>query len=231
MALSIEQLLKERFGMLARESVCPADIIDTIRASLANARGRGERWKAHVEEHLGGIEGLLDKLEAGRAAVKERIGQFQAEMAEQSRQADVFIEEMADDIWDRLGRPTNDPLYQVLFFPVEGQLLKEAPSEEQPDRMDLLADMIEAGVYAPLDTEGAKEFASEIRKRSSAYYIVADNLRRLWRKLKILDALEELIARTGHVQHSNLRRRLREAGFGEAEIREVVPDIGHSERA
>jgi hypothetical protein len=227
----MEHLLKGEFAMVARERIDVADIIDAIRASLANARARGEPWRVHVEEHLGGVEALLDKLTAGRGAVNGQLTQYEAEIAEHSRKANVFIEETADKIWDRMGRPTNDPLYRILFFPVEGELLTGAPSEEQPDRMDLLADMIMAGVYAPLDTEVATAVASEIQKQASAYYIVVDNARRLRRKLKILDALEELIARTGHVQHANLRRSLRAEGFAEAEIHEVVPDIGGAARS
>jgi len=67
---------------------------------------------------------------------------------------DDEVRGVADEIWNLLGRPANDPVYDVLFpggtgFYVDGDV------NEQPDMMLLLAELLESNVHPKLGADGA----------------------------------------------------------------------------
>lgn len=77
-------------------------------------------------------------------------------------QIDRLIGRLSDTIWNDIDRPAHDPLYELLF-PGGITFYTDGPDDEQPARMDLLADLLESNLHPKLDPKKAKQYAAELR--------------------------------------------------------------------
>jgi hypothetical protein len=144
----------------------------------------------------------------------------------------ILLGRLSDDIYNDVGRPGggSDPAY-ALLFPGGVAAYTEGRDEEQPDRMDLLAELLEAGVHPKLPAKNASEKAKAVRKEAGAYRKVIEQARGPRTRLELLEKVKVSVARSGHTALASLKRAYKSKSFTEAQIHEVIPDRPHAAAA
>jgi hypothetical protein len=199
------------------------DIIEDILTTYSRAVVKGGLWKSLAEEKLGPTVTILKTVKANLTILYETLKPLEEAIPAFDITADRFIAEKSDIIWNKLGRPGNDPAYSILF-PGGIAAYTDGSNDEQPDRMDLFAELLEAGVHPRLDAMLAKEIAEETRKVAADYRTKVDAATGPRAKVKLLEKVKTAVARGGQLELRNLKRRWGAEGFTEAEIHTVIPD-------
>ncbi len=75
--------------------------------------------------------------------------------------ADALLGRISDEIWNIVGRPAADPALAVLF-PGGVAYYAEGATEAQPDRMEVLAQLLVAGIHPKLPKDKAASAAAEV---------------------------------------------------------------------
>lgn len=170
-------------GEVIRKDAAARDIAADVRTTLANAAARGGAWKGLADEKLGPAAALLDKVIENAAKTSAALVPLEAELDALDGQTDDFLGAKADEMWNLLGRPASDPAYS-LIWPGGVATYADGSDDAQPDRMDLLADLLEAGLHPKLDGAWSKAAALEVRTRAAAYRSKVDALRPLRAKAR-----------------------------------------------
>jgi hypothetical protein len=64
-------------------------------------------------------------------------------------------------VWNEIGRPAFDPTYDVVF-PSGITYCTGGPNADQPDRMELLAQLLEMNIITRLSEGDAKDMAGRL---------------------------------------------------------------------
>ena len=208
-------------GDVVRRTAAVDDIVADVKTTLGRARAR--KWKATAEERLAPIVALIDATEARRTAARTEVAPLAAAIAAADDRADRLLGKMADDIWNDVGRPANDPALSLLF-PGGVAYYADGEDDEQPDRMDLLAELLEAGVHPRLDRAVAGERAKAIRTEAALLRTAHDASRGPRLRMRLLERVRTALGRAAQMELAHLKRRFRAEGFSEAEIHGVIPD-------
>lgn len=201
-------------------------IIEDLKATQTGAAARaalpgGEAW-ATAEARFGPILQLYAATLAKLAAARSELAPLQVAVNVANDVGDEMVKVISDEIWNQLGRPGNDPLYELLFpggagFYVDGNV------EEQPAMMNLLAELLESNVLPKLGADAAAK-AARIRTAATALEAAVDAAKQPAARLKLADRMLTAAARVGHVELANFKRRLKSDGLSEADIHAVIPD-------
>ena len=97
-------------------------------------------------------------------------------------------------MWNLLGRPGFDPWF-TLIWPGGYAVYAEGTDDEQPDRMDLLAELLEAGIHPGLDSTWAKATAQAVRAEATGYRAKVEAARGPRAKAKLLGKMRTTLAR------------------------------------
>jgi hypothetical protein len=90
--------------------------------------------------------------------------------------------------------------------------------------MDLLAELLEAGLHPRLPLAQAKAHAKEIRAASKTLRATVDLAEPARVRLELLDRVRRALATGAQVELSNLKRLYKVEHFSEADIHAVIPD-------
>lgn len=203
-------------------------IIDDITTTRTRAatRAAGSTADASVwavaESRLGPMLTLwsntLAKAEAAKAAVAPVLAAV--EVANDS--ADDVIKAQADAVWNELGRPANDPVFELLFPGGTGSYA-DVEVEDQPSMMSLLAELLEANLHPKLaPTVGPKVAA--LREAAQKLEATVDAARQPRAKARLYDRMLTAVARSAHLELAKLKRYWKSEGLSEADIHSVIPD-------
>lgn len=117
-----------------------------------------------------------------------------------------------------------DRTHLSLLFPGGVGYYADGEDDEQPDRMDLLAELLEAGVHPRLDRAVAGERAKAVRGESALLRAAHDASRGPRLRLRLLDRVRTALGRSAQMELAHTKRRFRAEGYSEAEIHDVIPD-------
>lgn len=210
-------------GQVIRKDAAASDIAADAKTTLTNAVARGGIWKELAEEKLGPAVAFLQKVIAEEAKIAEELAPLESALDAFDDETDDYLASKADEMWNMLGRAAWDPAYS-LIWPGGVATYTEGRDDDQPDRMDLLADLLEAGLHSKLDTGWTKTTVAEVRKRAATYRAKMDALRPKRAKAVLLRKTEVVLARAAQMELSRLKRRFLSEGFSEADIHQVIPD-------
>jgi hypothetical protein len=135
----------------------------------------------------------------------------------------VAAQPISDEVWNAIDRPAFDPTYDVVF-PNGISYYTGGPDAEQPDRMDLLAQLLEMNVIKRLTPEQCKAFARRIRDEAAAYRKVLGQLAGPRARVQMFERATTALAQSAQMALAQLKRLYRAEGFSEAEIHTVIPD-------
>ena len=212
-------------GSVIRKDAAVEDIAEDVRDTLKNARAKGGLVKDKAEELLGPVATLMGTIGDQRKAAKEAADPLIASVNVANREADGLLGEVSDVVWNVVGRPGpgSDPALAVLF-PGGTAYYAKGDTGAQPDRMDVLAQLLTAGLHPKLPADKATECATRITTSANALRAKVEAARMPAAKLGVFDRMFTSVARVGQMQLANYKRALKIAGFTEARIHEIIPD-------
>jgi len=111
-----------------------------------------------------------------------------------------------------------------VIFPDGIAYYAEGDTDEQPERMDILVQLLQSGIHPKLSQATAQNAAAEIKAESHALRAAVEAARKPSAELKVLGRVRTSLARVVHAELSNLKRLYKIEGFSEAEIHAVIPD-------
>lgn len=205
-----------------RKGSAAEDVIADVHKTLVNARARGGAWVGPAEEKLGLIERLWAMAESRHAAAMTALAPLLAALNAEDDKADDLLGATSDDVWNKVGRPGSDPILSIMF-PGGIAYYTDARDEDQPDRMDLLAELLEAGLHPKLEAPVAHTHATAIRASAGRYREKVEAVRAPAARVKLLEAMKTAVGRYAQTELSNLKRRYKSDGLSESDIHTVIP--------
>jgi len=210
-------------GSVIRKDAAVEDILADCKTTLANAQAKGGVWKDRAEERIlpvltlfQSIEGQLDEAEQGLAPLLAAVRAKDAD-------ADAVLGKVSDEIWNLVGRPAADPALSVLF-PGGIAYYADGDTDNQPDRMAVLSQLLLAGIHPKLPKDKAAAAAAEVTASAETLHTAVDAARQPAAKLAALQRIRTSVARVAQIELTNLKRTYKASGYSEAEIHEVLPD-------
>ncbi|MGE0790188.1 MAG: hypothetical protein AB7S26_31225 [Sandaracinaceae bacterium] len=210
-------------GEVIRKDAAAADIIADVRATLTSATARGGEWASAATERLGAVATLADGVSTRWTEANAAAAPAEAALALADEQADKLLGRVSDDIWNAVGRPGSDPALDILF-PGGISYYAQGAVDEQPARMQLLAELLEGGVHPRLEASRAAALAAEVRGAATELESRVDAARPLIARRRLTERMQTSIARTAQVALSRLKAQWKADGKTEAEIHAVIPD-------
>ncbi len=202
------------------DRITTPEMLEAIMTTLSNARTEGEPYQSQAEQHLGPIEAIIFHIARERHDVDTALKLENDELDQCDEQIDTAIHSYADEIWDQLGCPDYDPIFNILF---PQSAAKVTIHREGAQRLFVLADMLEKGIHPQIDRTLASRIAQEIRTLGTRYQEHEYAHSKHQFRKSALDTLEASVARIGLLQLGTLRRTLRANGIDDTQIRAVVP--------
>ena len=210
-------------GDVIRKSAAAVDIFADVRTTNRNAQARGGQWKQFADEHLKSVLSILDLVDKNLQAAELAYGPLRAALDAADEHADGLLGRTSDAIWNEVGRPAHDPIY-TLLFPGGVTYYVDGPDDEQPLRMELLAQLLEAELHPRLEPAKAKAFAADLKTEAAAYAAAVQAAAGPRAKVEMWRRMRSAVARNAQINLAHLKRRYKIAGFSEAEIHTVIPD-------
>jgi hypothetical protein len=100
----------------------------------------------------------------------------------------------------------------------------DGDTEDQPDRMELLAQLLERGMHPKLTKAQAHGAAKKARDSAVSLRAVLDDGRMPIAKVELFRRIRTATGRAAQFELASLKRSLKNDGFSEAEIHGVIPD-------
>ncbi len=210
-------------GETIRKGAAAADILGDVRTTLTNAVAKGGDWQAAADSRLQPIVVLADGVDAQLAEAQKAAATALAQLDAGNEEADTLLNGTYDNIWNDVGRPGSDPALDILF-PGGASYYAEGDTEEQPDRMELLADLLEKGIHPRLAADRASGYATPIRQGATRLRELVDAAGPLKVGLRLAERTQQAVARHGQVALARLKRQWKADGHSEADIHAIIPD-------
>lgn len=217
-------------GEVIANKAAADDIFADVVTTNARADARGGQWKELAEQRLGAVLGVINSLQSRLGAAENQVLPLKAALEAQDKRSDQFIGKLSDDIWNAIGRPAFDPTYDVVF-PGGIANYTEGTNEEQPDRMDLLADLLEMKLISKLDPALLADMVKRVREEASAYRKVVESFAQPRVQLRQMQRAKTAIGHSAQMELAHLKRLYKAAGFSEADIHSVIPDHPRPKKA
>lgn len=210
-------------GEVIRKTAAANDIFNDVRATLVNARAKGGVWATLAEEQLAAVLELVETVTSRHQQASQPLPPLLAAIETKDEEADRLLGRISDEIWNEVGRPASDAALSILF-PGGIAYYADGKQEEQPDRMVLLAELLEAGIHPRLPSDKARAHAQAILDSAAALRSAYEAAQPPLLQLKQLEQVRRALATNAQVQLAGLKRLYKVERFSEAEIHAVIPD-------
>src|SRR5689334_4411083 len=150
-------------GEVIRRTAAADDIVADLRTTLTNARARtGSEIASAAEARLAPLVTLIDSVLTRRAGARTEAGPRLAELDTADGVADRLVMQVEDELWNTLGRPAHDASFAILF-PGGSGWYTDGDVNEEPERMEMLADLLASGVHPRLSFSSGAETLRRLR--------------------------------------------------------------------
>jgi hypothetical protein len=210
-------------GDLVLKTAPVETIMGDVATTNTRAQARGGKWAELANRTIANALKLYETLGEQRRLADGELRPLLAALDAQDDHADRLIGQISDEVWNAIDRPAFDPSYDVVF-PNGISYYTGGPDAEQPDRMDLLAQLIEMNMIKRLTPEQCKSFAQRVRDEAAAYRKVLGQVAGPRARVQMFDRATTALAQSSQMALSQLKRLYRAEGFSEAEIHTVIPD-------
>lgn len=212
-------------GEVIRKSAAVEDILTDAKQSSLNAQAKGGVFKTAADQALKPALSLFESVDTKWQALEQSLAPLLAAHEHRDDRADALIGRIADSVWNDVGRPApgSDPLFDMMF-PAGITFYTDGPDDEQPERMSLLADLLESGLHPRLDPTAAKDYAKKLRDEAAELEKGLDALRKPRIRLAMYSRMRTAAAKNAQAALARFKRILRANDLSEADIHTVIPD-------
>ena len=212
-------------GEPIRKTAARDDILRDIKQTQINAIARGGVAADLADQRIAPVMLIIDSLTLQLQAASFVAAPLLAALAAADARADKTVGKVSDDIWNDVGRPASDAALDLLF-PGGNAFYVDGDVTEQPDRMDLLVQLIAAKVHPKLSDAVAQASMATIAAESTTLRAAVDAARPARAKLQLLERVLSAVARSAGIELANYKRMLKANGFSEADAHSIIPDRG-----
>lgn len=198
------------------------DVKTTRAGAAAKAAGTEASPWAVAGNRLDGVITLYDTTRAKADAARAALTPLAANLTTANDAADDVVRSIGDTIWNELGRPANDPVFELLF-PGGTGFYADASLEDQPHLMLLLAELLESNL-SPRLTPNIGPKVTAIREAAAKLEAAVEAARKPRATAKLYDRMLTAVARSGQIELARLKRFWKSEGLSEADIHSVIPD-------
>ncbi|MCC6559615.1 MAG: hypothetical protein IT372_42405 [Polyangiaceae bacterium] len=208
------------------------DIMADAEKTHQNATAKGGVWKEVADQRIGPTIVLYNGLKAQLAAASAEAGPLTAQLAARNRDANTTIGNVADAVWNAVGRPGHgsDPVYAILF-PGGITYYTDGALESKPERMAILAQLLTSGLHSKLPLQKAQDAAAEVTAAAGALRAAIEAARAPAAREEMFDRITTAVAQSTALEISSVKRVYKSHRFSEAEIHTVIPDRPRSRGA
>jgi len=206
-----------------RKTAARKDILQDFKTTHTNAMARGGVAASLAEQRLLPILKILTSIQAQLEAAAAFAAQLLAALGVADRSADKAIGKVSDDIWNDIGRPGSDAAFD-LMFPDGNAFYVDGDVAEQPDRMDLLVELITANVHPKLSPDVAKASIATITAESKALRAAVEAARPARARIQLLERVLTAVTRSAAIEIAQFKRMLKANGFTETDAHTIIPD-------
>ncbi len=210
-------------GETIRKTAARDDIFQDVKTTHINATARGGIAATLADQRLLGVLKILASVRAQREAAEAVLAPLLAALVVADNRADKAIGKVSDDIWNDIGRPATDAAFD-LMFPGGNAFYVDGDVTEQPDRMDLLVELLSANVHPKLSAEVTKASLATISAESVILRAAAEGARPARTKLQLVERVLLAVTRSAAIELAQLKRLLKANGFTEADAHTIIPD-------
>jgi hypothetical protein len=210
-------------GEVIRRSAAREAIVADLDTTMRNAKARGGSVAARSEERLGVVLALHADLEPKRTHIERELATAESVVAAHDADADDLVGALADEYWNLIGRPANDPVYSTIV-PGGIATYTKGAVDDQPAAMEVFATLLESGLETRVPAEKRAAWAAQVRESSTALGSAIDAATPLRTRRRVMTGVAEAIARTGQKELVKLKRQLLVDGMSEADIHTIIPD-------
>lgn len=210
-------------GDVIRRSAAVNDIFSDVHTAHSRGIAKGGKFQQVVEAELGQVVATIDTVEADLADARKVAEPLVIAVQAEDERADRLVGRMQDDLWNDIGRAQSDAAFSLLF-PGGYGYYAEGDTAGQPDRMELLAELLERGVHPLLTKDQVDAAAAKVRGSAQTLKAALDAARVPVARVNLLERARTALGRTAQFRLVSLKRSLKNAGFSEAEIHTVIPD-------
>ncbi len=210
-------------GETIRKTAAREDILADLKKSYDNAQAKGGIAATLADQKLLPILQIADGTQAQKTAAQAIADPLIAALSMADINADKAIGKTSDDVWNDIGRPAADAGFDLLF-PGGNAFYVDGAVEDQPDKMDLLVELLKLNVHPKLSAAVAQACITTITAESTTLRSAVDAARPARAKLALFDRVLTAVARSAAIEISNFKRLLKANGFSEAEIHTIIPD-------
>lgn len=212
-------------GEVIRKSAAVEDILADVKQSGLSAQARGGVFKTAADQALKPALSLFESVDAKWHALDQSLAPLVAAHEHRDDQADALVGRIADSVWNDVGRPApgSDGIFDMMF-PAGITFYTDGPDDEQPERMALLADLLESGLHPRLDAAAAKDYAKKLRDEAAELDKGLDALRKPRIRLAMYGRMRTAAAKNAQAALARFKRILRANNLSEADIHTVIPD-------
>lgn len=190
-------------------------ILAEARAALLACAKRGGALKKAAEERLAPLLSLLAGVLAELAKARGAEAKGTAAVAVMSQRGAECIDRVFEALTDALGRPPFDAVMAILF-PGGTGFYTAGSADEQADRMELAAQLLEAGVHPKVAPEAARALGKEARGAARALREAVDAARLPRARVRLLEEAVLVAAASAQAELAALGEQLEAEGRGES---------------
>lgn len=212
-------------GEVIRKTAAMSDILDDFGTAHSRALAKGGIPAKIAGERLSPLAGLIGTMLGEQKAAKDAAAPLVLQLDVANERADKAVGAAADAIWNAVGRPGpgSDAALSILFpggntFHVDGDVT------EQPDKMDLLVQLLGAGLHPKLPAADAKQASDSIAAEAVVLRAAVEAARAPQAKALLMDRVIQAIARAAAIELANFKRVLKANHLSETEIHSIIPD-------
>lgn len=187
------------------------------RSTLERAIAKGGPAQRICEERLGPALSLVETITNQLDRALEAQTPALASVSAASDRARSLLDAVYNAIKETLGKPMSDVALSLLF-PGGTAYYAEGSADERPDQMELLAQLLEAGMHPRLPPERAREAAAEVRTGARGLREAVEASRIPRARVRLLERASDIVAQSAQNELSTLRRRLAAESVAESDI-------------
>jgi len=210
-------------GDVIHKKAAVEDIVADCRSALTSGEARGDSIHSIAQQHLKAPLQVCDMVEQRLRAAESTLAPLVAQLNVADDAADALLGRTSDEIWNDIGRPASDPMFSLLY-PEGVSFYTDGPDAEQPAKMELLAELLEANLHPKLDPKKGKSIAKQIRESAKTLRSAVEQTMVPRAQVAMLSRARTAIARSLQMSLVNLKRHYRASGLSDVQIHSIIPD-------
>jgi len=210
-------------GEIVSKGAATAEIIKHGTQTITDADARGGRAAELAHQRLDDVLGAATLVSGRIAETKTALEPLTAAVEAENKKADNTVGRVSDEIWNALGRPAADVTY-ALLFPGGIGIYTGGAVEEEPDMLELLAELIALPLNPKLTAEQKTRWQAEVKAEATALRTPVVARAPLLTRLGFLNKVLQAVGKTVQMRLAMLKRDLKNESLTEQQIHEIIPD-------